>query len=134
MGTNCAPLLADIFLSYEADFIQKLINDKKKTQKLKTLISITGILMMLWQLIARTLLNSINIPQRSWDKGNSKNIFLCSFLDIYIKFAMNSKLSTRLYVKRGNFNVVIIKCPPLDSIYTNRSRVWSLYFTTRTLR
>jgi hypothetical protein len=90
--------------------------------------------MLFWQLIAPTLLNSINIPQRSWDKGNSKNIFLCSFLDIYIKFAMNSKLSTRLYVKRGNFNVVIIKCPPLDSIYTNRSRVWSLYFTTRTLR
>jgi hypothetical protein len=41
-------LLADIFLSYEADFIQKLINDeKKKNQKLKTLISISGILMML---------------------------------------------------------------------------------------
>jgi hypothetical protein len=46
MGTNCAPLLADNFLSYEADFIQKLINDKKKTQKLKTLISISGILML----------------------------------------------------------------------------------------
>ena len=31
MGTNCAPLLADLFLySYEADFIQKLLNQKKK--------------------------------------------------------------------------------------------------------
>ena len=29
MGTNCAPLLADLFLFYdEDDFIQKLINDK----------------------------------------------------------------------------------------------------------
>jgi hypothetical protein len=32
MGTNCAPLLADLFLFYdEDDFIQKLINDKNIT-------------------------------------------------------------------------------------------------------
>ena len=31
MGTNCAPLLADLFLySYEAEFVQKLLWDKKK--------------------------------------------------------------------------------------------------------
>jgi hypothetical protein len=32
MDTNCAPLLADLFLySYEAEFVQKLLRDKKKT-------------------------------------------------------------------------------------------------------
>jgi hypothetical protein len=32
MGTNCAPLLADLFLySYEVEFIQKLLHEKKKT-------------------------------------------------------------------------------------------------------
>ena len=31
MGTNCAPLLADLFLySYEAEFIQKLLSQKQK--------------------------------------------------------------------------------------------------------
>ena len=31
MVTNCAPLLADLFLySYEAEFIQKLLHEKKK--------------------------------------------------------------------------------------------------------
>jgi len=31
MGTNCAPLLADLFLySYEADFIQGLLKKNKK--------------------------------------------------------------------------------------------------------
>ena len=31
MGTNCAPLLADLFLySNEAEFVQKLLQDKKK--------------------------------------------------------------------------------------------------------
>jgi hypothetical protein len=30
MGTNCAPLLADLFLySYESEFLQKLAKDKK---------------------------------------------------------------------------------------------------------
>ena len=30
MGTNCAPLLADLFLySYEAEFVQKLLRDVK---------------------------------------------------------------------------------------------------------
>jgi hypothetical protein len=29
-GTNCAPLLADLFLySYESEFLQKLVKDKK---------------------------------------------------------------------------------------------------------
>jgi hypothetical protein len=32
MGTNCAPLLADVFLYfYEAEFIQKLLHEKNKT-------------------------------------------------------------------------------------------------------
>ena len=30
MGTNCAPLVADLFLySYESEFLQKLVKDKK---------------------------------------------------------------------------------------------------------
>jgi hypothetical protein len=30
MGTNCAPLLADLFLySYESEFLQKLVKEKK---------------------------------------------------------------------------------------------------------
>jgi hypothetical protein len=31
LGTNCAPLLADLFLySYEAEFVQKLLQDNNK--------------------------------------------------------------------------------------------------------
>lgn len=32
MGTNCTPLLADLFLfSYETEFIQRLVHEKKIT-------------------------------------------------------------------------------------------------------
>jgi hypothetical protein len=34
MDTNCVPLLADLFLySYEAEFVQKLLRDNKKTNR-----------------------------------------------------------------------------------------------------
>jgi hypothetical protein len=43
MGTNCAPLLVDLFLySYESEFLQKLVKNKKIDGPL---ISHTGILM-----------------------------------------------------------------------------------------
>jgi hypothetical protein len=29
LGTNCAPLLAPVLHSYEAEFIEKLVNEKK---------------------------------------------------------------------------------------------------------
>jgi hypothetical protein len=36
MGTNCAPLLADLFLySYESEFLQKLVKDKKIHEELQ---------------------------------------------------------------------------------------------------
>jgi hypothetical protein len=54
MGTNCAPLLANLFLySYEADFIQGLL--KKKEQKL-----------------ARSFNNSFIFMKHSWT--NSLNL------------------------------------------------------------
>jgi hypothetical protein len=34
MGTNCAPLLANLFVySYESEFLEKLVKDKKKSHK-----------------------------------------------------------------------------------------------------
>jgi hypothetical protein len=42
MGTNCSPLLADLFLySYEADFIQGLL--KKNEKKLALYFKLDGI-------------------------------------------------------------------------------------------
>ena len=41
MGTNCAPLLADLFLySYESEFLQKLVKDKKMTFYLSIILDL----------------------------------------------------------------------------------------------
>jgi hypothetical protein len=60
MGTNCALLLADFFLSYEAEFMQKRCNDKKKLQKLKPLISLSSVLMTFCQLIFPILITGFH--------------------------------------------------------------------------
>ena len=46
IGTNCAPLLVDLFLySYEAGFIQRLLKEKEKKLALYLLTLISAILM-----------------------------------------------------------------------------------------
>ena len=41
MGTNCAPLIADLFLySYESEFLQKLVKDKKMTFYLSIILDL----------------------------------------------------------------------------------------------
>ena len=49
MGTNCAPLLADIFLySYEAEFIQSLLSTSHTDTSMTYCQSITQILRIIW--------------------------------------------------------------------------------------
>ena len=49
MGTNCAPLVADVFLySYEADFAQHLHKSRFKQQKQNPLISLFARKMMFY--------------------------------------------------------------------------------------
>jgi hypothetical protein len=60
MGTNYAPLLSNFFYTPMSEFMQKLINDKKKVERLKPLISLPGIVMMFCQLIIRTLLTGFH--------------------------------------------------------------------------
>ena len=57
MGTNCAPLLADLFLnSYESEFLQKLVKIRR-FMRLEPLISHTGILMTFYLSIILDLQN-----------------------------------------------------------------------------
>ena len=59
MGTNCAPLLADLFShSFESEFLQKLVKDKKIHEPL---ISHTGILMTFYLSIILDLQNFFHV-------------------------------------------------------------------------
>ena len=106
MGTNCAPLLADIFLySYEADFIQSLLSTGKK--HLASRFNLT------YRYIDDVL--SINNPEFENYLGQMYPAELeikdtieittsASYLDLLLSIRWDGQLHTSIYDKRDDFN------------------------------
>ena len=117
MGTNCAPLLADIFLnSYEADFIQSLPSAGKK--QLASRINLT------YRYIDDVL--SINNPEfenflvqmypaQLEIKDTTESTTSASELDLLLSFGRDGQLHTSIYDKRHDFNFHITNFPFLRS-------------------
>ena len=117
MGTNCAPLLADIFLySYEAEFIQSLLSTGKK--KLASQFNFT------YRYIDDVL--SINnpdfenylgqmYPAELEIKDTTESNTSASYLDLLLSIESDGQLRTSLYDKRDEFNFHITNFPFLSS-------------------
>ena len=117
MGTNCAPLLADVFLySYEAEFIQSLLSTGKK--KLASQFNFT------YRYIDDVL--SINnpdfenylgqmYPAELEIKDTTESNTSASFLDLLLSIESDGQLRTSLYDKRDDFNFNITNFPFLSS-------------------
>jgi hypothetical protein len=124
MGTNCAPLLSDLFLcSYESEFLQKLVKDKKIHEA-----------------------RAFNLTYRYIDDVLSINNFrfaeflpliyppelevkeTTSFFDLYLEFDDSGQLSTKIYDKRDDLNFKIINFPKCAAIY---QLLLHLVFTSR---
>ena len=106
MGTNCAPLLADIFLySYEAEFIQSLLSTGKK--KIAPQFNFT------YRYIDDVL--SINnpdfenylgqmYPAELEIKDTTESNTSASYLDLPLSIESDGQLRISLYDKRDDFN------------------------------
>ena len=117
MGTNCAPLLAGIFLySYEADFIQSLLSTGKK--KIASQFNFT------YRYIDDVL--SINnpdfenylgqmYPAELEIKDTTESNTSASYLDLLLSIESGGQLRTSLYDKRDDFNFHITNFPFLSS-------------------
>ena len=117
MGTNCAPLLADIFLySYEADFIQSLLSTGKK--HLASRFNLT------YRYINDVL--SINNPEfenylgqmypaELEIKDTTESTTSASYLDLLLSIGRDGQLHTSIYDKRNDFNFHITNFPFLSS-------------------
>ena len=102
MGTNCAPLLADLFLySYESEFLQKLVKDKKIHEARAFNFAYRYI---------DDVLSINNLQNFSIDISST-----ASFLDLYLEFDDSGQLSTKIYDKRDDFNFKIINFPNMCS-------------------
>ena len=117
MGTNCAPLLADIFLySYEADFIQSLLSTGKKHFAFRFNLT--------YRFIDDVL--SINNPEfenylgqmypaELEIKDTTESTTSVSYLDLLLSIGRDGQLHTSIYDKRDDFNFHITNFPFLSS-------------------
>ena len=117
MGTNCAPLLADIFLySYEAEFIQSLLSTGRK--QLASRFNFT------YRYIDDVL--SINRPEFENNLGKMYPVELeikdtaesntpASYLDLLLSIGSDGQIHTSIYDKRDDFNFHITNFTFLSS-------------------
>ena len=112
MGTNCAPLLADLFLySYEAEFEQSLLQAGKKhlAQQFNfTYRYIDDVLFLNNTKFAEYL--EFIYPRELKIKESTETTASSSYLDCYL-YIDNGKLSTKLNDKRDDFNFPIVNFP-----------------------
>ena len=113
MGTNCAPLLADLFLySYESEFLQKLVKDKKihKARAFNfTYRYIDDVLSINNSRFAELFPPELEVKETT-DTASS-----VSFLELYLEFDDSGQISTKIYDKRDDFNFKIINFPNMCS-------------------
>ena len=116
IGTNCGPLLADLFLySYEAEYMQRLLSNKQK--KLAACFNFT------FRYIDDVLslnndafdhhLHAIYPPELEI-KETTESSESASYLDLLLSVS-NGHLSTKLYDKRDDFDFRIVNFPFLSS-------------------
>ena len=116
MGTNCAPLLADLFLySYEAEFVQSLLQAGKKhlAQQFNFTYRYIVDVLSLKNTKFAEYLEVIN-PRELEIKETMEAAASSSNLDCYL-YIDNGKLTIRLYDKRDDFNFTIVNFPFLSS-------------------
>jgi hypothetical protein len=110
MGANCAPLLADLLLySYESEFLQNLVKDKKIHEARAfnfTYRYIDDVLSINNPRSAEFL--PLIYPPELEIKETTDTASSASFLDLYLEFDDSGQLSTKIYDKRDDFNFKII--------------------------
>ena len=108
MGTNCAPLLADLFLySYESDFLDGLLKQKQKqlAQSFNFSLRYIDYVLSLIILVLGTYPSQLEI------KDTTDTVKSASYLDLHLKIDTRGRLNTELYDKRDDFYFSIVNFP-----------------------
>ena len=118
MGTNCAPLVANLFLfCYERDFMKSLSRDiieafNSTSRYLDNLLNIDKIYFD--QMVHRIYPTELQL-----NRANSSDT-KATFLDLNLCIS-NGKVSTKIYDKRDDFDIDIVNFPFLDGDVPRRT-------------
>ena len=115
MGTNCAPLVADLFLfCYERDFMTSL-SDVKQAEIIEAFKSTSRYLDDLLNIdnpYFEGMVNRIYPPELQLNKANTADTE-APFLDLHLSIS-NGFVSSKIYDKRDDFDFDIVNFPFLD--------------------
>ena len=115
MSTDCAPLVADLFLfSYEFEFMKSLIRtDLSVAAKFNNTCRYIDDLLTLNNPDFQAYIGQIYPPELELKKTTESHDS-CSYLDLNINI-LNGKFYTDLYDKRDTFSFSIVNFPHMDS-------------------
>ena len=117
MGTNCAPLLADLFLyTYESEFIQTMQKSGAKNRCTSfnfTFRYIDDVLSLNNPKFGDYI--DVIYPKELEIKDTTDSANFSNYLDLRLEILDNNNLSTSLYDKRDDFNFSIVNFPFLSS-------------------
>ena len=112
MGTNCAPLVADLFLfCYERDFMMSLSDDKQADviDAFNTISRYFDDILNMNNVYLNNMVSQIYPSELQLNKANTSDTE-AAFLDLHLLIS-NDIVSTKIYDKRGDFyfEIVIFK-------------------------
>ena len=129
MGTNCALLVADLFLfCYERDFMTSLC-DVKQAEIIEAFKSTSRYLDDLLNIdnpYFEDMVNSIYPPELQLNKANTSHTEAL-FLDLHLSIS-NGFVSSKIYDKRDDFDLYIVNFPFLD-VDLPRSTSYGVYIS-----
>ena len=112
MGTNCAPLLADLFLySYENEFLDKLIKKGKRKLARKFNLSYRYIDHLIFFNYTRFKEFISDIYKELTISETTESTSIASYLDLLFIRHKNNHVTTKLYDKRDAFGFHIVNFP-----------------------
>ena len=115
MGTNCAPLVADLFLfCYERDFMTSLSDDKQAEiiEAFKSTSRYLDDLLNIDNPYFEGVVNRIYPPELQLNKVNTSDTE-APFLDSHLSISKGF-VSSKIYDKRDDFDFDIVNFPFLD--------------------
>ena len=131
MGTNCAPLLADLFLySYENEFLDNMIKigHRRLARSFNLCYRYIDDLIVFSNKKFLDYLKEIYPSELTVEKAN-KSDHLADYLDLTFIIDSGGTLSTRLYDKRDDFDFHIVNFPFPFQQHTIWPFLWCVHFT-----
>ena len=129
MGTNCAPLVADLFLfCYERDFMMSLSDDKQADviDAFNTTFRYLDDILNIYNVYFDNMVSQIYPSELQLNKTNTSDTQAALF-DLHLSISKDI-VSTKIYDKRDDFDFEIVNFPFLDG-YVPHSTSYGIYIS-----